>query len=738
MSDRWRRWLLTLLPVLFGLMAIIASVLLVAGLSMESDRLARIIPWLLGFCLLALLLLVVALIDRMLALLGRRRRREPGARLRWRLTLLFVALTVPPAAVVYAFSLQFLHQTVDSWFDVGIEQAMEDAVAIGQQHLEQRSQEAIRQTREASAELVGTDGTAMIIALGRQRQRLNAEELAVFDSNGRLQAARFRDASRTVPSYPDQASLLQASSRRVFALTEPSAEGLNLRVLVRLEGEDGPVRVLQAIHSMPSELVARIERIEAEYSGFRQLDYLRGPLKLSLSLVLSLVLVFTLLLATLAALTVSRRLVQPLGELARATAGVVEGQYRQLPLPGNDELGFLVRAFNRMNRELAQASEQTRSSRLALESEKAYLQAVLSRLSSGVLIVDHQLGLQAGNDAASSLLQVDLEQELDRPLSQLAERYPALAELFAVLAAEAAAGTRDWRQELALVVAGRRRLLLVRGTAFTVPENEQPVFVAVFDDITVLIEAQRQAAWGEVARRLAHEVKNPLTPIQLAAERLRHRLLGRLPEDQADMLDRATRTIVGQVDSLKAMVDAFSDYARPPRLSPRPIRLAELLGEVIDLYRAAESPLAIDLDIQPSNLGLRADRERLRQVFNNLIANALDATKGQSDARLQVRARAEYPEDQAWLRLEFVDNGPGFCAEMLGRLFEPYATTKVGGTGLGLAIVRKIIEEHGGTLGANNVAEGGARLTLRLPMDALATPEASERTHGKKTDSGSR
>jgi nitrogen fixation/metabolism regulation signal transduction histidine kinase len=713
----WRRWLLTILPVAAGLVALLASVLLVADLSVESQRLAAAVPALLVLCLVALVLLLVALVDRLLMLLSRRRRNEPGARLRLRLTLLFTVLSLPPAAVIYAFSLQFLHQTIDSWFDAELDVAMNDAVAIGQQFLEQRREAAIRDTARAAEGLAGQSGPVLIVELGRQRQRLGAEELAVFDGRGQLVAARFADALRSVPVYPDQASLIQARSRRVFASTEPSAGGLVVRVVVRLEEAQALPRVLQARFALDPALVGRLQRIEREYSAYQQLDYLRGPFKLSLSLVLSMVLLFTLLLATLAALTVSRRLVAPLGELAQATSGVGRGDYRQLPLPENDEVGFLVRAFNRMNRELAQADAQTRQSQIALESEKAYLQAVLSRLSSGVLIIDRERCLRAANEAAEQVLAVELGQHSQRPLQSLLTVYPELVPLITLLLAEMDGEHQDWRQELALLINGRQRLLLLRGTSFTVSETGQPVYVVVFDDITVLIEAQRQAAWGEVARRLAHEVKNPLTPIQLASERLRRKLMGSLDEEQSNLLQRATGTIIGQVESLKAMVDAFSDYARPPRLSSTPLRLKRLLQEVADLYQTAEARLQIHLDIEPDDLSLRADRERLRQVFNNLFGNAMDATREEPSPQLYVQAKLERIQKRDWVVLHLRDNGPGFAAHILGRVFEPYVTSKPGGTGLGLAIVRKIIEEHGGTLVAENATQGGARVILRLPLE---------------------
>jgi len=726
----WRAWLIrainTGLPIAAGFIALGTSLYLVNELDRASGQFSEYYVWFLGFSLLALTGLLVTIAYRLWELWQIWRRGEAGARLRVRLVTVFVALVLPPAAVIYVFSVQFLRQSVDSWFDVQVDSALQDALTLGQRFIEQQSRQGLREGEDMAAALYGQTGPEAGKSLGRLLDGSRAVELALFASDGRLLTARFVSADQVTPHYPEASVLAQAMARGHYAAAELLGETLALRVVVPVNSDRPGARpdVLQAIYPLPAEIAELAKQVEQQYAAYQRLTYLQLPLKLSFGIVLSMVLAFSVLLAVLAALSAARRLVKPLGNLVEATRTVAAGNYTErLPVPGNDDLGFLVRSFNLMTEEIASKSQLAQASQSRVERERAYLQAVLSSLSSGVLTLDSDSQIRAANTTAEEILDTRASSFLGNTPADIAISTPPLKALFELIGERCGQHSGVWSSEVAIQASTGRRILMCRGASFSSPEGLDSGYVVVFDDITVLIQAQRHAAWGEVARRLAHEVKNPLTPIQLAAERVRAKYLPQLDEGTEGVLDRCTRTIVSQVDALKNMVDAFSDYAKPPRIPPHPVDLADLLRDVAQLYGIGRTSLEFHMDLAENMPPLRGDPTRLRQVLLNLIGNAADAVQGQTDARLVLETTAEQSQGVDWIRLVVEDNGPGFPESILGRVFEPYATTKRHGTGLGLAIARKIVEEHGGWIRAENVASGGARITVMLPVqgpDAIA------------------
>jgi nitrogen fixation/metabolism regulation signal transduction histidine kinase len=312
---------------------------------------------------------------------------------------------------------------------------------------------------------------------------------------------------------------------------------------------------------------------------------------------------------------------------------------------------------------------------------------------------------------------VDLEAAIGRPLDEIASDRPLVQQFIEVGRAHIDVGDYEWREQIVLRGEGGRRVLMCACSALPGEDGEPDGFVVVFDDITALLQAQRDAAWGEVARRLAHEIKNPLTPIQLSAERIRRRFLDQMSKEDAQVLERATRTIVQQVEAMKEMVNAFSDYARAPDMEIVRFDLNHLVAEVAELYRAREIPVALELSLDPDLPAVEADVGRLRQILHNLIRNALEALEGQEDGVLRITTRGS---EESELRAVFIgveDNGPGIPADSVDRIFDPYVTTKPKGTGLGLAIVKKLVEEHGGWVEASNRSSGGVRVTIALPAD---------------------
>lgn len=719
LRTRLTRWLRRGIAPAAVLLLLLVALYLAADAEGLGTRYARYYPYVFVAASLALLLLAAAIAARLLRLLGQLRQGAPGARLTRRLVLLLVLLAVPPVLLVYGFGARFVLATVDSWFEVNAEAVLGDALQIAQLYLDERQAAARLATDRVAAALSAQDGAALDVELDLALESSGAEQLAVYGRDGRLLALAAASPSAFASETPGDGIRLEALARGHYAAAEPAGDGLRLRVLSALPG-DGQ-RLLQALYPVPAGPGQLARAVEAGVHQHRQAAFLRESLKLAFVLVLSFVLLLSLLLALLLAFDLTRRLVAPIARLSQATRQVAAGDYGQeVPGATSDELGFLVESFNTMTRELAASSARERASAGETERQRAYLETVLVRLSSGVVSLDADAALRTANPAADVILGGAVSPCLGEPVQQLAARMPALAPLATVLARRLREGAREWREEVVLErgdqAAGtgeagmsHRQLLLLRGAAL--PDGG---LVAVFDDTTGLDRARRDAAWAEVARRLAHEVKNPLTPIQLAAERLRRRVLPQLAAGEAEVLDRASATIVAQVEALKSMVNAFSEYARPPALALRPLALAALADEVLALYE--HGPARVLRRFDPDLPAVTADPDRIRQVLHNLLKNAIEATAPGQAADIEVATGIVQDGGRRFAELSVADRGQGLPPDFDAAWFEPYRSTKPRGTGLGLAIVRKIAEEHGGQLLATARDGGGACFALRLPL----------------------
>ncbi|HVV96504.1 MAG TPA: HAMP domain-containing protein, partial [Rhodanobacteraceae bacterium] len=554
------RWLKFALRRLVPALAVLA--LLLASLKLAEDAAGGVgvglyYRWILGAAAAALAILALAIAQRLWRLRVDLARDAPGARLGRRLLVMLVLLAVPPVVVVYGFALRFLDATVDNWFNVKLEQALDDALEIGRIVVDER----LRVAEEASANLATKLDSATDVELqgilDDNVDDLAATQLTVFDASGRVVATTSSDPRYLDPPLPDATMQMRIAGDGRYAAAEPIGDALMLRVAVPIGGDArGGRRVLQGLFPLPTRLQALTRGIENASFDFERLKFLRGSLKLTFALILTFALLLSALLVTLAAFGIARRLVAPLGRLIAATRAVAAGRYdTPLPIASNDEVGFLVDSFGQMTREIELASARAQKSAQETERQRAWLGALLERLSAGVLGFDHEGRLRIANRAAEAILGIGAAQYIGRSLADIERELPDLASFTAPLARHLRGGLREWREELVVDTSDGRRVLMLRGTAL--PDDAG--YVAVFDDLTVLNRAQRDAAWGEVARRLAHEVKNPLTPIQLAAERLRRRFLGRLSAEEGELIDRATHTIVSQVEALKTMVNAFGD-----------------------------------------------------------------------------------------------------------------------------------------------------------------------------------
>ncbi|HKX55269.1 MAG TPA: ATP-binding protein [Xanthomonadales bacterium] len=725
-SRSWGRRLLRILPVTALIFSLLIALLLVSGVQQDvpqnvswgfSALLAEGYLWVLVVTALAVLILLSAIVSRLLSLVRKVKSEEPGARLAARWVRNFLGLSIPPALIVYFFSAWFLSSTIDSWFDVQVEQALADSLALGQQFLDTRTLEVRNQLRETADGLreLREGGDLLRQELLDRVRASGPLELTVMGADGTLLATANINALTGLPERPGDFALLQAQDRGEYAAAEPTADGgLQIRVLNWLPPEfpGDQARILQAIYPLPPGITELASSIEQEYYRYQNVSYLRNSLKQSFLLILSLVLLLTILLAILAALNAARRMVAPLSRLSRATHEVAGGDFAQRVEAGEkDEIGFLVSSFNDMTNALQEASQSAEESRAKLQEQGDYLEAVLGNLSSGVLTLDDQGLIVRANRACRNILGVGAELTTETAtINQWVEQSPYLQPLAAAIGQQAQSGRNNWQQEIRLQDAPTPLVLLARGSQLM--DHGQ---VVVFDDVTVLNQAQREAAWAEAARRLAHEVKNPLTPIRLAAERLHMKLANKLDASDSALLDKASSTIVAQVEALRALVDAFGDYAREPVLNRETINLNTLIKEVVTLYQQGDSRTRFDLDLQAGAGELKADAGRLRQLLHNLLRNAQEAA-GNDPAQIEIATSVRDFEASSWLQCEIRDHGQGFPDAVLQRPFEPYVTHKPGGSGLGLAICRKIVSEHDGRITLHNHPDGGALVTILLPL----------------------
>ncbi len=737
-ADRRNKRQKRLLTLVTILLMLLLALFLVSGVQQDSlgtriTFLDNNYVWVLIATVLALVILLWTIAHRLITLLRRVRAEEPGARLAAHWVRNFLMLSLPPALIVYFFSAWFLSSTIDSWFDVQVEAALADSLQLGQEFLDTRTLEVRNQLREVSADLSSlpeNEETLRRELLSRVRAS-GPVELSVMETSGTLIATANINALTGLPERPDDFALLQTTERGEYAAAEPTIDGgLQIRVIQLMPATypGSSARILQAIYPLPDDITSLAESIEQEYYRYQNVSYLRSSLKQSFLLILSLVLLLTILLAILAALSAARRMVSPLSRLSTATRQVASGDFgREVEASDKDEIGFLVSSFNDMTQALKAASQSAEESRAELQAQGEYLETVLGNLSSGVLTLDDEGTIITANAACREILGLPDSfgaalaegRPAAQPLESLSNFTPFLDPFVAAIKHQIARGKTEWQQEIRMERSDAPLVLLMRGSQLpniTLPgEVTAHGQVVVFDDVTILNQAQREAAWSEVARRLAHEVKNPLTPIRLAAERLRMKLSNKLEPADSELLDRASNTIVSQVEALRTLVDAFGDYASEPVLSRSAVRLDELINEVVTLYQQGESQMQFSLQLCPGPDGLAADSGRLRQMLHNLFRNAKEASKG-DPVSIRIKTSVTDEGQRTELQLEVMDDGPGFPQMVLDNPFEPYVTNKPSGSGLGLAICRKIVSEHNGKISLSNPAGGGALISIRFPL----------------------
>nr|WP_201758853.1 sensor histidine kinase EsaS [Burkholderia sp. ISTR5] len=755
-----------LVRVIVSTVAVTALLLLVllAAASANTEFFDRYYSWLYTANILVALVFLLVVMGLVGMIVVRLRKGKFGTRLLAKLAVFFALVGVVPGGIIYIVSYQFVSRSIESWFDVNVETALTAGLNLGRDTLDAslsdlRSKARLMSEQLASAD-TNTNGTTLTLL--RLRDQFGVQDATIVEpghgSSGaapdlHIVAQASGNFAALIPDdMPTPLMLGQAREHGGYAAIEGEVDGdprargskgaLRLRVVQRIPDSSTALlqpaeRYLQLTQPVSPTLARNADAVQRAYREYQEKSLGRSGLRKMYIGTLTLALFLATFIAMMIALALGNQLARPLFLLAQGTKEVAEGDYTpKRELKTRDELGFLTQSFNAMTRQLSEARLAVERNRVALEYSKAYLESILANLTAGVFVLDRQFRLSIANRGAERIFRQPFQSQTGTVLDQIAavaEFGAMVRKAFADREAAGQGGAEDrghWQQQFAVVVPGETDplTLLVRGTrlasalASEAADPQTSGYVVVFDDISDVISAQRSVAWGEVARRLAHEIKNPLTPIQLSAERLQMKLADKLAPNDAEVLKRGATTIVNQVAAMKRMVDDFRDYARTPPAVLGNLQLNELVSEVLTLYGVGEGKNMIVVEQGPLPV-IRGDATQLRQVIHNLLQNAQDSVAEVAQPRVWLETRAvEYGDPDAdgtkrvAVRLTVSDNGPGFPARILTRAFEPYVTTKAKGTGLGLATVKKIVDEHGARIDLRNRMQGevveGAQVSI--------------------------
>ncbi|MDC8446243.1 MAG: ATP-binding protein [Nitrosomonas sp.] len=641
-----------------------------------------------------------------------------GSRLALRLLLIFSLMAILPGALIYTVSVQFLGKSIESWFDVKVDRALEGGISLGQTMLKNLLDE-LQKKAQATALNLSDPSVSPVAVLNELLLQSQIDEATLFNQDGKVIAFSSETSQTVFPAAPSTSVMRRIRAQKPFSAIESlEGKGLYLRVLtpVNVLSLNDDIRILQLLQAVPEQLAKDAKRVEEGFQDYQELLLSRHGLTRLYSTTLTLALFLSLFSALATASYLSENLSAPLGMLAEGTRAVAQGDYsRRHLVHSRDELGILTESFNLMTQQLEEAREAAQYNQQEVESARAHLESILANLSSGVLVFDERLNLIKANRSAEKILQAPLISLDGSVIDGCIEKEPQIETLMTEVRNGFNSGeTGMWQRQITRSNDGDSQVLLLRGTRL--PEISGGGGVVVFDDITNLLQVQRAVAWSEIARRLAHEIKNPLTPIQLSAERMEHKLASKLNEQDAAILRRSTETIVNQVEALKRMVNEFSQYARAPALEKRTLNMNDLVQEILTLYETTSTinqthPVHIKRILENNLPAIHGDSAQLRQVLHNLLLNAQDALAEIDEPMIEIQTEAT----QDGIKLTIKDNGCGFPDEVRSRVFEPYVTTKAKGTGLGLPIVKKIVEEHEGTITIQNLKPRGAQITITMP-----------------------
>ncbi len=646
---------------------------------------------------------------------------ESGSKLHARFVGIFASLALIPILILSLFTTQILKQQ-DRGEDEIIH-ALEGSRELYKTALNEKKKRIIENLYQM-AEILSTAPRGMVgLLLEEAREESKAMELVLYDFSGKqIGISSLLREPELVPKPLDNLIIGQVNQGLDYHKTEGHEElDQILHVVIpihNLTAEGGESRILSSIYTIPKRLELSQQKINDAVMRNKKRLYLDDQRNTVHNIAFVLVLLLSLLTALWFAFYSTKRLIAPIYKLAKGTKSVAAGIYNQpIPNPSKDDLGFLVQSFNDMMLNLDHTHKFLRESQEFIEHQNTRLEGILSHLSSGVMVLDPQRRLERANTMACTILDSRITPVPGVPIDVVARDHPIITPLTNTIRGHIQQQEHEWNDSITITTSKGVRHLFCRGSSLLEHSNLEG-YIVVFDDVTELVAAQKNAAWSEVARRLAHEIKNPLTPIQLSADRLRHRYLAKMDQEEGKVLDRATHTIIQQVDTLKRMVQAFSDYARAPKMQLTMLDPAHLFEEVVELYQS-QYPGHITLNIEQPLKSIEADIDRLRQVLNNLIKNGLESCGDERVADVTLSAQT----DGTTLQVKICDNGGGIDESLRSQIFQPYATTKPKGTGLGLAIVKRIIEEHHGEIEliTSTVQNQGSCFRLSLPNRHHAT-----------------
>jgi len=721
--------------ILLSTLLLISALAVMRYLLQHAPDLVSYYLALLVFSLLASLGLLAILARSLFKLYQQYRRGESGIQTTVQLSGTLSLLLAVPILIMFYFSLSVIHQSIDQWFDLKTEQALSDASALVRSNLDN----ATRDHLNATLRIEERQRDALIqrpaFSINDVREQLNAQEVSLYQSNGQLIAFSNAFGLTILPERPADNLLQQVRQRNNYAALEIQAANEQdiIRVLVPvIDPFLNQTFALQAIFAVPDHITRYAESVRLAESQYQELNYLRQPLKTSFSLLLFLVVLGTLISTILFTIQAVQNLTRPIRQLIQSTQRVADGDYTTvMPMERHDEFGRLIQSFNVMTQQVAKARNDIKLNHQQTELQKLYFQAVIRNLTNGVITFDTQRRLRTFNNRAIEILQLhhhpltgqvfsEVFNEIEDPhLSPLIQQLINKLQKPHILQDEHHyKDHKPWAFEVTLQLDNQQRILRVQGASLTTLDHQLAGYVLVLDDITDLVQAQLHAAWGDVARRLAHEIKNPLTPIQLSAERLAFKLGPKLAEADQQLLLRMTQTITQQVQSMQSLVQAFIDYAHTPELHLADVNLNHLVAEVALLYQTSLPANSIQLQLTHTEARVAVDPNRIRQMLHNLVKNAIEALADHPNPQIIISTTLASEPERICLCVK--DNGPGIPNAADNWVFEPYATNKPKGTGLGLAIVKKIVEEHQATI-ALDTDEHGTAFTIcfsRLTKDS--------------------
>ena len=752
----------------WALAAVVVTALVLVvffALALTSEVLAiseTQVLWLFRINVAVAVVLALVIVIAAVRLAVRTRRRKFGSLLLTKLAGIFALVGVVPGLLLYLVSYQFVSRSIDSWFDERVQVALDAGLSLGRGTLEDTASELGRRTREEALRLADQEATLTVRQLERVRVQLEADEVVVLGPNGQaLLSASSGQAANLLTERPSAAQLRQVRQGPFLSQLEgleeagtaedgsaAALQGVRVRAMAVLPARQlglmEEARYLMATQRVPASLVRNALAVQTAYTEYQQRALARDGLRKIYIGTLTLSLILTVLGAVILAAVLGQQLAKPLLLLADGMRQVAAGDLSTKPVfASKDEVGGLTRSFADMTEQLRQARTELQGSLLQLETGRTRLQTILDSLSAGVIVFDAQRHIDTVNPGATRILRLPVSVYRGHGLEEVPGLFDfaeAIWNRFELHAHSPETGERDhWQDSFELQISGAEQdalTLLVRGARLPLGQ-----WLMVFDDISEVMSAQRSAAWSEVARRLAHEIKNPLTPIQLSAERLQHKLEAKLEGADQQLLARSVSTIVAQVQGMQRLVNDFRDYARLPSAQLAPLDLNALVQEVTGLYGTLMEQGRLTLALAPGLPMIMGDASQLRQVIHNLTQNALDAVEAQPDGQVTLQTEAARNEDEhiRAVRLKVLDNGPGFAEKVMKRAFEPYVTTKAKGTGLGLAVVRKIADEHGARIRLGNRREHpqdgpevqGAQVSLSFSKlaTAAAAPTATAPAH---------